>query len=542
MWLALALALEPGHFARPPGRVDNAQHEARPWGAAACAAGYAFPEHCSQHHVLQEPSGARAALEAGRAEMDLGLAEAGHRLRQAGHAVAEAGHRLRLATSGRMAPRVLWALGTLAVLLVVWAALHGRLDAALNACSPAEGDATFGVYVCHRVVQMLITGEYAVFPACSLVVREDLQISALEFGLLGTMMYAGNVIGTLISPTAFTRFGHARVCRASLLLAAASSGLTIVTPDKYALLFARFLAGFSHAALYVYVPVWIDCFAPKGSETRWMGVQAVVGVIGSLVAYSLTAWLEYELGVSWRWVFGVIGVGNFVFLLVSGLKPHRLWNVSTGQTPRDGLATLAANPIFWCLTLVVTLQWYVVAGLEWFGVAFLHHIGAAKSVAATLYVASGICVMIAVGIGSWISDRYGGYSERAWSFRFCIGMTLLPLPISYWMLEATDPYIAMALATLFITCFGCINPVVVGLVLRTVPSQKTAASGALNFVSVGVGSMLGPATVGAFSTYYGTRASWQATFWPAILAPFLLTYVAWREPSSAKHSTRGVEG
>lgn len=268
----------------------------------------------------------------------------------------------------------------------------------------------------------------------------------------------------------------------------------------------------------------------------------MTGVIGSLVAYGVTACLEYEQNISWRWVFRIIGLGNLGFALVSGLKHPDLWSVSTGQTPRDGLATLASNPIFWCLTLVITLQWYVIAGLEWFGVAFLHHIGAAKSVAATLYVASGVCVMIAVGVGSWISDKYGGYAERAWSYRFCIGMVVLPLPISYWMLEATDPYLAMILATIFITCFGCINPVVVGLVLRTVPSQKTAASGALNFVSVGVGSMLGPTTVGAFSEYFGVRASWQATFLPAILAPFLLTYVAWREATSEKESTHSLEG
>lgn len=67
-------------------------------------------------------------------------------------------------------------------------------------------------------------------------------------------------------------------------------------------LFARFLSGFSQVILSIYLPVWVDAYAPRAMETRWMTLIITAAPAGLFVGYTMTACIVM-LGILWRWAF-----------------------------------------------------------------------------------------------------------------------------------------------------------------------------------------------------------------------------------------------
>jgi predicted MFS family arabinose efflux permease len=67
-------------------------------------------------------------------------------------------------------------------------------------------------------------------------------------------------------------------------------------------LFARFMSGFSQVILSIYLPVWVDAFAPHCMKTRWMTLIITAAPAGLFVGYSMTACIVM-LGISWQWAF-----------------------------------------------------------------------------------------------------------------------------------------------------------------------------------------------------------------------------------------------
>merc|ERR1719281_1581611 len=130
-------------------------------------------------------------------------------------------------------------------------------------------------------------------------------------GALGTLVYAGLTISSVVSPFLLTRV---------------ESPWEVLS---WALYFsaARFAVGLAHGPMYVFFPVWVNAAAPDGYETRWMGLLQAVGPISNIVCYASTSVLLY-LHISWRVTFLALGVGTFASSLGLAVIPRNTWNVN----------------------------------------------------------------------------------------------------------------------------------------------------------------------------------------------------------------------
>jgi predicted MFS family arabinose efflux permease len=54
-------------------------------------------------------------------------------------------------------------------------------------------------------------------------------------------------------------------------------------------MFARFLSGFSQVILSIYLPVWVDAYAPRHTKTKWMTFIITAAPAGLFIGYSMTA-------------------------------------------------------------------------------------------------------------------------------------------------------------------------------------------------------------------------------------------------------------
>jgi len=67
-------------------------------------------------------------------------------------------------------------------------------------------------------------------------------------------------------------------------------------------MFARFLSGFSQVILSIYLPVWVDAFAPSDMKTKWMTLIITAAPAGLFFGYSMTAAI-IMMDISWPWAF-----------------------------------------------------------------------------------------------------------------------------------------------------------------------------------------------------------------------------------------------
>lgn len=386
------------------------------------------------------------------------------------------------------------------------------------------------VFFLHRVLQCLTTAEYGVFPAASVAVIKDLGLSDVELGLIGTLTYAGISVSSLISGVLFRNFGSFRVCVGCMMLSVCGTLATMLAPTKEMLLAARFTAGFAHGPLYVYFPVWVDSFAPEGKQTTWMGWTGFIGAIANIGSYAFTAYLVYGVGMSWRWSFTHLAIGVAAMLLGTPLVPEECWtHEQDGGGNLQAYKAVFRNPTFWCLSLVISTLWYTVSSIEYFGLLYINEtFDTNPALGAKLYVIAGTGLGLGVGFGSFVSDRLGGYGNRKGSFQFTAVMASLSLPITHWLYTPPSPTWCMVCVSYAMFCFASMMPVLLGLVITTVPGYKTEASGMSNVISTVLGFMLGPALVGWIGDTYGIQAAWYGIWLPApLLTPFfvLLGYV-----------------
>merc|ERR1719379_1090340 len=134
-------------------------------------------------------------------------------------------------------------------------------------------------------------------------------------GLLGTLVYAGLTISSVVSPFLLTRVENPwDVLSWALYFSAATAMACAFAPNFYFLAAARFAVGLAHGPMYVFFPVWVNAAAGDGYETRWMGLLQAVGPIANIVCYASTSVLLY-LHMSWRVMFLALGAGTFATTL-----------------------------------------------------------------------------------------------------------------------------------------------------------------------------------------------------------------------------------
>merc|ERR1719281_797277 len=147
-------------------------------------------------------------------------------------------------------------------------------------------------------------------------------------GLLGTLVYAGLTISSVVSPFLLTRVETPwPVLSWALVLSAGAAVACAFAPNWYFLAAARFAVGLAHGPMYVFFPVWVNAAAGDGYETRWMGLLQAVGPISNIVCYAGTS-VILHLHMSWRVAFLALGVGTFTSALGLSWMPRSIWNVS----------------------------------------------------------------------------------------------------------------------------------------------------------------------------------------------------------------------
>merc|ERR1719389_143692 len=231
-------------------------------------------------------------------------------------------------------------------------------------------------------------------------------------GLLGTLVYAGLTISSVVSPFLLTRVETPwPVLSWALVLSAGAAVACAFAPNWYFLAAARFAVGLAHGPMYVFFPVWVNAAAGDGYETRWMGLLQAVGPISNIVCYAGTSMLLH-INLSWRVMFLALGAGTFATTLALSAIPRNVWTVSA-RSDRVVRGMWSFGYAFWALVIFGAAAYFAACGAEYWAQPALVYLGADVKMAPMGFLAVGVA---GPGFGTWFgahcADQLGGYRKR----------------------------------------------------------------------------------------------------------------------------------
>lgn len=98
-------------------------------------------------------------------------------------------------------------------------------------------------------------------PAGAITIKDYLGTSNTEYGLLGSIVFFGLVLGSVAATVIFNNYNTKVVLATVMGLNAISQLCFTLTTEYYFLMLSRFLTGFFQVFISIYWPVWTDGFA-----------------------------------------------------------------------------------------------------------------------------------------------------------------------------------------------------------------------------------------------------------------------------------------
>lgn len=140
------------------------------------------------------------------------------------------------------------------------------------------------------VASLFLMMDNGFLPACSVAYKAERKADDVNFGLLGSIVYAGQAIGSLIASPFLQRFPAQYVLAVCLTLNIASLVVFCLVEDLFIVqLLVRMMTGLLQVFFTIYMPVWADMFGNEGQKTLWLALLIVSNPLGAVIGYGMTA-------------------------------------------------------------------------------------------------------------------------------------------------------------------------------------------------------------------------------------------------------------
>jgi len=208
------------------------------------------------------------------------------------------------------------------------------------------------LFINMAILAIIINLDGGAVPAALLHISRTFELTTVEEGLLGMLVYQGIALGSLTVGPLLKCISARRATQASLLLNTAATLLFGAAQNTIWLLIARVMIGFLQAVPAVYFPVWVDEFAPESVATLWMAVIQAGAPLGIMLGYVLSGiltgkaspedppcptdeWLPEAAACFWRVPFYAQSAVLIIFTLLSFFIPARLYDMghATSSSP-----------------------------------------------------------------------------------------------------------------------------------------------------------------------------------------------------------------
>ncbi len=341
----------------------------------------------------------------------------------------------------------------------------------------------------------------------------NLALTRAEAGLLSVFMSAPSVLQPLMG-----HFADRISLKALIILGPAVTGITMsvlgVTPNYWMMALFLIIAGFSSAGFHATGPVMISTLSGR-KLGRGMGFWMVGGelgrALGPIVVAVVIRFLEIQ-GITWLIPGGVI-TSLLIYLRLRDV-PERRPDITEDLSWGTVLGRM--RPIMFPLLGLLLTRAFLLPALSTYIPTYLADEGAEiwfAGMSLSLFEIAGIAGAF---LGGTISDRFGR--------RRVLAASMFLAPILSLLFVATDGWVQILLLPLLGLAALSTAPVMMAIVLESVPENRALVNGiylALSFLSRS-GAVL---VLGALGDRFGLGLAFQISSFIMLLGlpiiPFL---------------------
>jgi sugar phosphate permease len=403
------------------------------------------------------------------------------------------------------------------------------------------------VFIFLLVSQFLINCDYGILAAALVHIRSSMQMSWLGVGSLSSIIYFALSLTTVPIGFVMQRWPGSvqRLLVVSMVGNGACSVLASFAPTAGALTTLLALDGAFQALPAVYLPVWVNQFAPSDASTSWMGYLQNAAQLGTIAGYAATAAAMHSRDDSWwRLTFGAQGAAicacaalmqrlrsGDMILADDVFSPAAVPLAFTASASATGrlLCRFRRHRAFWYTMFAAGALHFVGNGLNyWASLYLVEEIGAGAAAADAMSV---VVSIVGPVVGTWAGALYvdyvGGYKdnhERA--LEACIALSVVPV-LALPTMCLSHSVLTVSCALLVMLAFvAALAPALAGIVLDILPEElRPLASGlyglGINLLGLGMSTFVGG---GAIELTGSISFGWRLNSLVVLACPLLLLF------------------
>ena len=395
--------------------------------------------------------------------------------------------------------------------------------------------ARFIIFVCFFIIHLLNCSDGGVVSARSNQIKEELNINDKSFGIYGSIVQIGRIIGTLSVMILLNLFDRKYLIFFALILKCATFLIYFITANYYIIMGFRFLQGFSHVFTYVYFPTWVDQFGLQNYKTIMTSFIQTASPFGSVFGFNVTTFLgDYKYGFALL-AFTILPLDIILLFMPDKFFSPKIFFYKVHKEEHDGRESVFSlfeideekmkqkqeekakkpegpsiwlqllRPVFATIVLARTVLMFSFMGTHyWIGDYFQNALGQdGKLAKASIYsVVSLVGPFTGSMVGAAVCEKVGGYTKRASSL-LCCGFSVLTGICAVLIPMTNDMMVFTVELFLFFFFANCMMPILIGISFNCVDKKlKGASYGVNSLMCTFLGNLPAPSVYGFINDIY----------------------------------------
>ena len=391
------------------------------------------------------------------------------------------------------------------------------------------------IFVCFFIIHLLNCSDGGVVSARSNQIKEELNINDKSFGIYGSIVQIGRIIGTLSVMILLNLFDRKYLIFFALMLKCATFLIYFFTANYYIIMGFRFLQGFSHVFTYVYFPTWVDQFGLQNYKTIMTSFIQTASPFGSVFGFNATTFLgDYKYGFGLL-AFTILPLDFILLFMPDKFFSPKIFFYKVHKEEHDGRESVFSlfeideekmkkkqeekekkpegpsiwlqllRPVFATIVLARTVLMFSFMGTHyWIGDYFQNALGQdGKLAKASIYsVVSLVGPFTGSMVGAAVCEKVGGYTKRASSL-LCCGFSVLTGICAVLIPMTNDMMVFTVELFLFFFFANCMMPILIGISFNCVDKKlKGASYGVNSLMCTFLGNLPAPSVYGFINDIY----------------------------------------
>ena len=391
------------------------------------------------------------------------------------------------------------------------------------------------IFVCFFIIHLLNCSDGGVVSARSNQIKEELNINDKSFGIYGSIVQIGRIIGTLSVMILLNLFDRKYLIFFALVLKCATFLIYFFTANYYIIMGFRFLQGFSHVFTYVYFPTWVDQFGLQNYKTIMTSFIQTASPFGSVFGFNATTFLgDYKYGFALL-AFTILPLDIILLFMPDKFFSPKIFFYKVHKEEHDGRESVFSlfeideekmkkkqeekekkpegpsiwlqllRPVFASIVLARTVLMFSFMGTHyWIGDYFQNALGQdGKLAKASIYsVVSLVGPFTGSMVGAAVCEKVGGYTKRASSL-LCCGFSVLTGICAVLIPMTNDMMVFTVELFLFFFFANCMMPILIGISFNCVDKKlKGASYGVNSLMCTFLGNLPAPSVYGFINDIY----------------------------------------